>query len=1830
MPIYTPTGSSDSDGDLRKMELVYFSNELPRDDLQDLFRRLHNHSKDKRHPILAQFINEATWAVKDEVWRLPTELKQLIPPFETVLSWAENTELREGLICGAVDGVLLVVIQLATYIGYAENHPEEPNDLANTCLAGLGTGLLASTAVSLSSTLADLPLAGGDAVRLAFRMGIHVQGVSENLEARELSESPDTWAYVVHNVDPAAAQKELDAIHSREEIPDTGKIFVSAVSRTSVTVSGPPARLKALFNKSEFFRVSKFIALPVYGGLCHAPHIYGLQDVNSIVHDSSLNTFSTKSRPVMPVYSTSTGLPYPAKNAAELFECVVSELLMQTIYWDHVIRSVVDRAKYTVVSEAVLYCFGNSIPLNDLNTALKSSMPHLGVSINNLIPWISQVALRDTMPRSAAQSKLAIVGMSCRLPGGATNTEKFWELLENSLDVSRRIPADRFDIDTHYDPTGKQLNKSMTQYGCFIDEPGLFDAPFFNMSPRETRVVDPQMRLALVTAYEALERAGYVGNRTAATQLQRIGTYYGQAADDYREVNQGQEVSTYYIPGGCRAFGPGRINYFFKFAGPSYSIDTACSSGLAAIEVACQGLWNGEVDTAVAGGVNVLTNPDGFAGLCNGHFLTKGHNACKTWDATADGYCRADAIGSLVIKRLEDAEADNDNILGVILGAGTNHSAEAVSITHPHAGHQAYLARQVLRQAGVDPLDVSYVELHGTGTQAGDHEEVQGIMEVYAPITKRRSKDQPLHIGGVKANVGHSESAAGTTALIKVLLMLQKNAIPPHVGIKTEINPRFPLDFDKRNLHIPFEMTPWPQVPGKKRIAAVNNFGAAGGNTTMVLEEAPLREITETDPRQTHIITVSAKTQVSLAGNIERLIAHLDAHPDINLADLSYTTTARRYQHSHRVAIATSDAAHLKKQLISRLEKINSIKPVGQSGPLPIAFIFTGQGASYKSMSLELYRDVPTFREHIRHLDSLARCQGFPSFIPALDGSHPKDHAHSPVVTQLALVCTEIALAKYWSSLGVKPDLVMGHSLGEYAAMHVAGVVTANDAIFMVGRRAQMLQEKCKIGSHTMMAVRASLTQIAENSAGKPHTIACINGPSDTVLSGTKKQMDEVAVPLEAAGYRCVKLDVAFAFHSEQTDPILDDFETISKTGVLFHEPKLPVISPLLGKVVFDGKTLNANYVRRATREAVDFLSALENAQKISAISDETVWIEIGPHPVCTGFVKSTFPASQLAIPSMRRGDDNWKSMAESMAALHLAGVGVSWNEFHRPFERRLRLLDLPTYAWNDKNYWLQYNGDWCLTKGNTFYDAEKEAARAKTAQKTPLASGIQTSTVQQIIEEAFNGSACTVAMQSDLMQPDFLAAAHGHRMNNCGVVTSSIHADIAYTLGGYLYRKFYPKAKDVNMNIANLVVTKGLVAQDNNNTPQRIRVTAVTVDVHSGVVDLTWQNVDNDGNVQEPFATANIFYGDASEWLSSWTPIAHLIHGRIEALERLAAEGKANRFSRNMAYTLFASNLVDYAEKYRGMQSVVMHELEGFADVQLTTKESGIWTVPPYFIDSVAHLAGFIMNCSDAMDTQNNYCVTPGWKSMRFTKPLVPGAKYRSYVKMIPTVEDPTVYFGDVYIMQDDAVIGMVGGIQFRRYPRILLSRFFSPPDKMTVMEGKPKAAASQAPVPAQAAPKAAVPLPKPALSRHDSGPGTEDERSKPLPTHLPTAPSKDAKPAATDATAPSVESAAPSDSVAAKALMLVASEAALELSDLEDDASFANLGVDSLMSLVIAEKFRMELGVKLVGGKRERGWRTAMRRVWFCMAIASYTVRTGASSLSSSSTISSLAFLE
>jgi asperthecin polyketide synthase len=884
-------------------------------------------------------------------------------------------------------------------------------------------------------------------------------------------------------------------------------------------------------------------------------------------------------------------------------------------------------------------------------------------------------------------------------------------------------------------------------------------------------------RLALVTAYEAMEMAGLVPGRTPSTQPNRIGTFYGQASDDWRELNASQNISTYAVPGGERAFANGRINYFFKFSGPSFNIDTACSSGLAAVQAACSALWSGEADTVIAGGLNVITDPDNYAGLGNGHFLSK-TGQCKVWDKDADGYCRADGIGSVVIKRLEDAEADNDNILAVVLGARTNHSAEAVSITHPHAGAQKENYRQVLHQAGVNPLDVSYVELHGTGTQAGDAVESESVSDVFAPTMPRRRPDQRLYLGAVKSNIGHGEAAAGIASLLKALLVYQKNMIPKHLGIKTEINPTIPKDLDRRHVGLAMANTPWPRPAGKKRLAVVNSFGAHGGNTTVLLEDAPERvKLSTEDDRTTHPVVISAKSKKSLQANIEKLLSWLDQNPEANLADLSYTLCTRRMHHSMRFGAAASNIAALEKTLRSWLDNPKAsaeLRAIPNDAP-SVVLTFTGQGAYYRGMGREFFAEFPYFRTQVLQLDQIAQRLGFPSVVPVIDGSID-DGAASPTLTQLSVVVLEIAMARFWSHLGIRISAVVGHSLGEYAAFAVAGVISAADALYLVGRRAQLTEERCTQGSQSMLSVRASEDDIEELISGSPETaeivyeVCCRNTPQDTVIGGTKETINRIRQALEANSIKCTQLDVPFAFHTAQMDPVLDSLEALA-TPIAFKAPSIPVLSPLLGSVVFDRKSINAQYLRRATREAVDFVAAIEAAQDFGLVDAKTIWIDVGPHPICAGLVRG-IDRSASVVSSCRRNEDNLATMSKSLVTLHLAGHTPCWAEYFRPRERAYSLLKLPTYAWNETDYWIPYIGTWTLDKALLKY-GEKKAPPSLSMSRP---SALRTSLVHQITAETVEATTATLHVLSDMQHPDFLEALHGHRMNNCGVATSVCH----------------------------------------------------------------------------------------------------------------------------------------------------------------------------------------------------------------------------------------------------------------------------------------------------------------------------------------------------------------------------------------------------------------------------------------------------------------------
>lgn len=1141
---------------------------------------------------------------------------------------------------------------------------------------------------------------------------------------------------------------------------------------------------------------------------------------------------------------------------------------------------------------------------------------------------------------------------------------------------------------------------------------------------------------------------------------------------------------------------------------------------MAAIQLACTSLWAEDCDTAVVGGLNVMTNSDIFAGLSRGQFLSKTGN-CQTFDNDADGYCRGDAVGTLIVKRFADAEADNDRILGVILDTATNHSANAVSITHPHAETQEVLFASVMEGAGVDPHDVNYVELHGTGTQAGDGTEMRSVTNVFAPVSRKGTRQKPLYLGSVKANVGHGEASSGVTALIKCLLMMQKDRIPPHCGIKKTINQGFPQDLNARNVHIAFKSTPLASSDGSPRRIFVNNFSAAGGNTAMLLEDAPSKFITRADPRSNFVIAVSAKSKSSLRTNLRRLIQFIDSH-SVSLADLSYTTTARRIHHGFRVAFGCDKITMAREILASKLDDL--IDPV-QSAKPKVAFVFTGQGAHYKFLAKSLYESSTQFRSDLLSFVCIAERQGFPSFLPLLLADTDLKEA-SPLVMQVGLCCIQMALTRLWASWGVQPDMVMGHSLGEYAALNAAGVISVSEAIFLVGERAKLLKEKCFVGSHAMLATKTSAKSAKEALAKVPGVeIACINAPQETVLGGTVADIDKAADELREKGIKCTKLNVQFAFHSTQVDPILTSFQKLAGS-IVFQKPKIPVISPLLSGVLNESDSIDKEYLSKHARGTVDFLGALEAAQQLGVINENTIWLELGPHPVCSGFVKSGLGSSTKVASSLNRNLDDYKVVSDTLAFLHTAGLDINWNDYHRNFQGSLQMLDLPAYAFDNKTYWIDYVGDWNLTKGQTGRLAILPAA---------VTPSLSTTTVQKVISEVIEDDKvkATMVIESDVSRPDLLAAISGHQVNGTALCPSSIYADMALTVSDYLYKVLRPEA-DVSMNVCKMEVFKPFIADTSGEKSQVLRLTT-KLDLAIGRADLLYTS--GTGKAEVEHAKCHVTFGSASAWLSEWQRSSYLINGRIDSLRKSAAAGDAHTILRRMAYKLFSA-LVEYDDKYRGMKEVILDspQLEATSQVVFQTKESdGTFFCSPYWIDSVAHLAGFVVNANDELDSGKQVYISHGWESMRFAEPLSAIKTYRSYVKM--QAAEGSVMLGDVYVFDQDRIIGVVGGLKFQCIPRSLLNTFLPP--KVAAAVSKPAFASK-----------------KPTLKESKASKKVSVKISSQSPLR---------------------------PSITSRAFAIIATEIGIEVNELTDNTEFAGMGVDSLLSLAITGRFREELEIEV-----------------------------------------------
>ncbi len=910
--------------------------------------------------------------------------------------------------------------------------------------------------------------------------------------------------------------------------------------------------------------------------------------------------------------------------------------------------------------------------MNNMNI---SESQRLLLALDEAVEKLEAVERTKTEP-------IAIVGMSCRFPGGANDPEKFWQLLENSTDAITKIPADRWDADFYYNPDTNVYGKICTRFGGFLQQVDQFDPQFFGISPREAISLDPQQRLLLEVTWEALENAGFLPNQFHGS---KSGVFVGIGQNDYAQLQfySGDltKIGTYEGTGNGFSFAPGRLSYILGLHGPSIAVDTACSSSLVAIHLACQSLRTGECDMAIAGGVHLILSPEVTVFLSVSHTLSP-DGRCKTFDASGNGAGRGEGCGVLILKRLSDALADGDNILALIRGSAVNHDGASGGLTIPNAVAQQRLIQDALNNAKLEPNEVSYVEAHGTGTPLGDPIEVRALGTV---LGEGRSSEEPLLIGSVKTNIGHLEAAAGVAGLIKVVLSLQHGEIPAHLHFQ-QPNPH--INWEELPVKVPTKPVAWP-TGEKKRIAGVSSFGFSGTNAHVILEEAPIVQITTAKlERPLHLLTLSAKSQKALEELAARYQAHLAKNPHLNLADICFTANTGREHFSHRVAVIAKSVIQLQQKLADFTTDQATpgivYEQVQRTKRSQVAFLFTGQGSQYLGMGRQLYETQTTFRQTIDSCDQILQPLLNKSLVQVLyadnDGaSLLEDTAYA----QPALFAMEYALAQLWRSWGIEPDVVMGYSLGEYVAATVADVFSLEEALKLVAERGRLMQSFTPEAEIVSVLASAAVVDAAIQPYADQITIAAMNAPNNTAIVGQPKAIQAVVASLTAQGIHTEKLNVSRGFHSQLIKPILEEFRQVLAT-VNYSPPKSSFVSTVTGEVMTT-EIACPDYWCKHAWQPVNFLAGM----KTLAQQGYELFIEIGSKPTLLGMASDCLPPDVgLFLPSLRPGLPDWQVLLDSLARLYTHGLSVDWSGFDADYPRYR--LPLPTYPFQRQRYWVE------------------------------------------------------------------------------------------------------------------------------------------------------------------------------------------------------------------------------------------------------------------------------------------------------------------------------------------------------------------------------------------------------------------------------------------------------------------------------------------------------------------------------------------------------------
>ncbi|HWE91908.1 MAG TPA: type I polyketide synthase, partial [Pseudonocardiaceae bacterium] len=910
----------------------------------------------------------------------------------------------------------------------------------------------------------------------------------------------------------------------------------------------------------------------------------------------------------------------------------------------------------------------------------------LVASLKRVSDELRQTRSRLAEIQSARREPIAIIGMACRFPGGVRSPEDLWRLVAEGVDAIGDFPTDRgWDVDALYDPDPDAAERSYTRSGGFLDEPGQFDAEFFGIGPREALAMDPQHRLLLETAWEAIERAGI---EPAMLRGSRTGVFAGLIAQEYVSFAAGlpEGLNGYLMTGNAASVASGRISYTFGFEGPAVTVDTACSSSLVALHLAAQALRAGECDLALAGGATVMASPATFLEFSRQRGLSP-DGRCRAFAAGANGTGFGEGAGQLVLERLSDARRHGHPIVAVLRGSAVNQDGASNGLTAPNGPAQERVIWAALANAGLEPSDVDVIEGHGTGTTLGDPIEAQALLATYG-----QRRQNPLLLGSIKSNIGHTQAAAGIAGVIKMAQAIAHGRLPRTLHVD---QPSPHVDWPAGSIELLAESRAWAPEAGRTRRAAVSSFGISGTNAHVIIEEPPAVEpAPHAQPAPGGDLVsmpISARSASALRGQAQRLLDFAQHNPATDLGQLARCLAAKPV-FDHRAVIVAADQT----ELVNALRRLASGEPAanvitgvaGKSGRT--AFLFTGQGSQRVGMGRQLYEREPVFAKALDeiggHLDEFLD-RPIREVIFAQPEEADAALLDQTAFTQAALFAFEVALCRLIESYGCTPDYLIGHSIGELAAAHVAGVLPLREACVLVVARGRLMQA-APIGG-AMISVQAAEADAAAALAGRLDRagIAAVNGPHATVISGDEAVVAEIAAEFRARGVKVRRLRVSRAFHSPHMDGILGTFGRAA--GKLsYRTPATPVVSNLTGRIAEGPQLTSGGYWADHIRGTVRFFDGVRTLESLGVRH----WLEIGPDATLSALAAQSLAggeSSATVVPALRPGQPEPNSAHTALARLFVAGAAIDWRRALGPASAEPTSLTLPTYAFQGDRYWL-------------------------------------------------------------------------------------------------------------------------------------------------------------------------------------------------------------------------------------------------------------------------------------------------------------------------------------------------------------------------------------------------------------------------------------------------------------------------------------------------------------------------------------------------------------